>query len=99
MNDNQYKDKSQDKNLEKNQGSQERQGNGQNGQGQNKNQSSTQGNQGGSSQQNTKGGDQIDTDNDGITRTKGDTSDHGDPRSPYGNKNADKKPASTPTSK
>ncbi len=26
----------------------------------------------------------IDTDNDGKFRQKGDTSDHGDPRSPYG---------------
>jgi hypothetical protein len=33
--------------------------------------------------------DLIDTDNDGKYRTKGDTSDHGDPRSPYGKKNKD----------
>ncbi len=30
--------------------------------------------------------DLIDTDNDGKYRAKGDTSDHGDPRSPYGKK-------------
>ena len=29
----------------------------------------------------------IDTDNDGKYRTKGDTRDQGDPRSPYGKKN------------
>lgn len=35
-------------------------------------------------------GNKIDTDNDGKYRTKGDTSDHGDPRSPYGNQNQKK---------
>lgn len=35
----------------------------------------------------------IDTDNDGKYRTKGDTSDHGDPRSPYGKKQNENKDA------